>query len=77
MKNKMQDVRNHIVAMLEALGDDLVDQEVIARAKVTAELAHAYTATVKVELDAIRLAGLDTLPSVIDSPREISGSGRP
>lgn len=62
MKNKMQHVRDHLVAMMESLNDKDVDQEMVDRAKALAELAQAYTNTVKVELDARRMAGIEELP---------------
>lgn len=59
MKNKVSDVRNHLVAMLEALGDESADPEKMAatieRAKATSMVAGTYISAVKVELDAIRL----------------------
>jgi hypothetical protein len=67
VKNKMQDVRNHIVAMMESLADPDVSDSVIQRAKATSELAHAFTNTVRVEIEARRLAGLEeTVPPVLD-----------
>jgi len=71
VKNKMQDVRDHLVAMMEALADQDVDAEVIARAKVVSELAQTYTNTVKVEIDALRAAGRTDVPSALQvSPPE-------
>ncbi|MGE8247326.1 MAG: hypothetical protein ACN6RA_15025 [Stenotrophomonas maltophilia] len=59
MKNKVSDVRDHLVAMLEALGDESADSEKMAatieRAKATSMVAGTYISAVKVELDAIRL----------------------
>jgi hypothetical protein len=55
MKNKMSDVRDHLVAMLEALGDKDAKPEVVERAKATSLVAGTYIAAVKVELDALRL----------------------
>ena len=55
MKNKMGDVRDHLVAMLEQLGDPDVKPEVIERAKATSLVAGQYIAAVKTELDAIKL----------------------
>ncbi len=59
MKNKVSDVRDHLVAMLERLGDDNLSPEemnqVIERAKTTTMVATTYIGAVKVELDAIRL----------------------
>lgn len=59
MKNKVSDVRDHLVAMLERLGDDSLSAEdmglVIDRAKTSTMVATTYIGAVKVELDAIRL----------------------
>lgn len=73
MKNKVSDVRNHLVAMLEALGDESADSEsmerTIKRAQAASGVAAQYTAAVRVELDAIRLMD-DTglLPTSVDTP---------
>lgn len=77
MKNRIQDVRNHLVAMMEALGDNEANAETVARAKAVSDLAHAYTNTVKVELDARRLAGLESdLPDVIaPAPLRLAKAG--
>lgn len=68
MKNKMGDVRNHLCAMLESLGDENADPEVMARtierAKATALVADKYIAAVKVEIDA--RARLEHLPAVLE-----------
>lgn len=71
MKNKMGDVRNHLVAMLETLGEADADAAVIERAKATALVAGTYINAVRTELDAIRLFD-DTgrMASVIDAPEE-------
>lgn len=55
MKNKISDVRDHLVAMLESLGNHDADVTTIERAKATALVAGQYIAAVKVEIDAIRL----------------------
>ena len=55
MKNRMGDVRDHLVAMLEQLGDPEVKAEVIERAKATALVAGQYISAVRTEIDAIRL----------------------
>lgn len=66
MKNKMSDVRDHLVAMLEKLGDDEVSAEVIERAKTSALVADKYIAAVKCEMDALRLADeIGRLPSSV------------
>lgn len=59
MKNKMSDVRDHLVAMLEALGEDGDAEQVsrtVERAKTTALVAGTYINAVRTEIDAIRLA---------------------
>lgn len=88
MKNKMQDVRDHLVAMLEALGDTgkdtYVDPQLIERAKATALVAGTFIAAVKTELDAIELFDkTGRIASVIEAPplqpagRTLTHGGRP
>lgn len=88
MKNKMQDVRDHLVAMLEALGDTDTDKDataqVIERAKATALVAGTYIAAVKTELDAIqvfdrtgRLASAIEAPPLQPAVRSLPHGGRP
>lgn len=69
MKNRMGDVRDHLVAMLEQLGENEADEKTIERAKATALVADKYIAAVKVEIDARRLladTGM-TLPPVLEA----------
>ena len=69
MKNKMADVRNHLVAMLEALGDPDASATVIERAKATSLVANSYISAVKTEIDAIRLADdIGRLPASVEAP---------
>ena len=80
MKNKVSDVRNHLVAMLEALGEDNVPAEEmtqrIARAKATSEVAGQYVATVRVELDAIKVMDeTNLLPGSVDQPQQVTVQG--
>lgn len=75
MKNKMVDVRNHLVAMLEALGDADAKPEVIERAKATSLVAGTYINAVKVEIDALRLADdIGQLPASIEPAQRIEPS---
>jgi len=69
----MTDVRNHLVAMLEELGDTAADEKTVARAKATAEVSREYTATVKVEIDARRLAGVEQIPDVLEGAPLLPG----
>ena len=76
MKNRVSDVRNHLVAMLELLGDDTrsTDEmaQAIERAKATASIAGTYIAAVRVEIDAIRvLDETGRLPAAVAELRAI------
>ncbi len=74
MKNKMSDVRDHLVSMLEQLGDPEVKPEVIERAKATALVAGTYISAVKTEIDALRLADeIGSLPAAVE-PGESTGT---
>lgn len=53
MKNKIDDLRNHLFATLEALGDTDKPME-INRAKAIAEVAQAIINSAKVEIDFLR-----------------------
>lgn len=77
MKNKVEDVRNLVVAMMELLDEDGVDTEEMARrierAKAASQLAGQFTSLVKVEIDAARcmhetglLPGSVNEPSLVD-----------
>lgn len=69
MKNKMVDVRNHLCAMLEELGDKDAAATTIERAKATANVAGMYISAVKTELDAIRLYDeTGRIASVVEAP---------
>ncbi len=80
MKNRVSDVRNHLVAMLEALGDEGAAPEdmerTIKRAQAVSNVAAQYTAAVRVELDAIRLMDdTNLLPDSIDAPQQVEQVG--
>lgn len=70
MKNKMSDVRDHLVAMLEALSEDGEPEKVartVERAKATALVADRYIAAVKVEIDAREKLQRQDLPPALTS----------
>lgn len=75
-KNKIDDLRDHLFATLEALRDN--DME-IERAKAIADVARVLVDSAKVEVSYIE-ACADALPSgfmpAVEAPRAI-GSGRP
>jgi hypothetical protein len=57
MKNKLQDLRNHLFATLEALQDNDNPMDV-ARAKAVAEVAGVVISTAKLEIDYAEALGL-------------------
>lgn len=65
MRNKMSDVRDHLVMMMERLGDKDCTAEDLAKAKALSDLAQTYTNTVKVEVDARKLLQPAELPPAI------------
>lgn len=74
MKNKLEDVRNHLVAAMEALNQEDATEEqrnvAIERGKALTGLATAYVNSVKVELDAVRLVDeTGLLPSSMTMPQ--------
>jgi len=76
MKNKMSDVRDHLVQMLEDLGDKDADAKTVERARATALVADKFIAAVKVEIDARRLLH-DTdigLPPALEAPTHESAT---
>jgi hypothetical protein len=73
MKNKIEDVRNHLVTVMEALNEEGSDAETMARtiekAKAMSNVATSYINAVKVELDAICLADeVGMLPGSVTAP---------
>lgn len=72
MRNKLSDVKDHLVAMLEQLGDEKVSAEVVERAKATSLVAGTYISALKTELDALRLADeIGVLPSSVEAGAEV------
>lgn len=76
MKNKIEDVRNHLVSAMEALNDENLKPEDIDRAvdrgKAVSNLANSYIHSVKVEIEAIRLADeVGMLPASIAQPEKV------
>jgi hypothetical protein len=68
VKNKLSDVRDHLVAMMESLGDPEVGAEVIERAKTMSMVANSFIGAVKVEIDAIRLADeIGMMPASVEA----------
>lgn len=63
MKNKIEDLRNHLFAQLERLGDDdamknpLARTREIERAKAIAEVSNVIVNSAKAETDFLRVTG--------------------
>lgn len=55
-KNKIEDLRNHLFATLEALQDEDSPME-IERAKAIASVAQVIVSSAKIEVDFIRATG--------------------
>lgn len=73
MKNKIEDVRNHLVQAMEALnGEDLTPEQIsqaVEKGKTIGSLATAYINAVKVEIDAVRLVDeTGMLPTSMSAP---------
>lgn len=75
MKNRIEDLRNHLFATLEALRDDEKPME-IDRAKAIAEVAQVIVDSAKAENDFIKLTG-STGSGFIDKALPSSATGQP
>ena len=72
MKNKIEDLRNHLFATLEALQDEQKPME-IDRARAIADVAKVIVDSAKVEVDYVKVtgahqAGSSFLPAVPAQP---------
>lgn len=59
MRNKIEDLRNHLFATLESLQDEEKPME-IDRAKAIADVAQVIVNSAKMEVDFIKATGIDT-----------------
>ena len=87
MKNKIDDLRNHLFETLEALKDDEKPMD-IKRAQAVADVARVLVDSVKVEVDFLKVTGAlkstNFLPVEEDTPPAqpvrrqltVAGSGR-
>ena len=75
MKNKIEDLRNHLFATIEALLDDDNPMD-IARARAVSDVAEKITNTAKVEVDFIRATGSRSGTRFIEDTRDkLAGIG--
>jgi hypothetical protein len=76
MRNKIEDLRNHLFAALEGLADEEKPMD-LDRAKTIAEVAQVVINSAKVEVDYIKTTGqthaTDFLPG--EARRALPGSG--
>lgn len=73
MKNKLEDLRNHLFATLEALQDPDKPME-LDRAKAVAEVAGVLVASAKVEVDFLRVTERTDASNFFPEPiRTING----
>jgi len=84
MKNKIEDLRNHLFEQLERLADDegmknpLKLEKELKRAKAISEVANVIVSTAKAETDYIRATGgrsasTDFMPQSEVRPKQIDG----
>lgn len=71
-KNKIEDLRNHLFATLEALQDEDKPME-IERAKTIADVAQVIVNTAKIEVDFIRATGRSQGTGFIPEERLLNG----
>lgn len=86
MKNKIEDLRNHLFATLEALRDEDKPMD-IERAKAVADVAKVIVDSAKVEVDMVRATGRPTASAFLPQaepaapqpgqPRLVRGSAQP
>jgi len=79
MKNKIEDLRNHLFSTIEGLLDKDKPLE-IDRARAVAEVAKVVVESAKVEVDAMRVLGITQgtgfLPEEKPGPRGLTAGGR-
>lgn len=73
MKNKIEDLRNHLFATLEALQDEDKPME-MERAKTIADVAQVIVNSAKIEVDFIRATGRSQGTGFIPEERLLNGS---
>jgi len=71
-KNKIEDLRNHLFATLEALQDEDKPMEV-DRAKTIADVAQVIVNSAKIEVDFIRATGRSQGTGFIPEERLLNG----
>lgn len=73
MKNKIEDLRNHLFAALEGLSDKEEPME-IERAKAIADVGQVIVNSAKIEVDFLRVTGGSKGSGFIPSDRQLGNS---
>jgi hypothetical protein len=79
VKNKIEDLRNHLFMTLEALRDEEKPMD-LERAKAVADVAHQVILSAKVEVEYMKVTGATQGTGFIAEPPEkpaIEGNGMP
>lgn len=76
MKNKIEDLRNHLFETLEALKNEDKPME-IERAKAISEVAQTIINSAKVEVDFLKLHGASQGSGFIPTEKQIEGPAGP
>lgn len=76
MKNKIEDLRNHLFATLEDLRDREKPME-IERAQAIADVAQVIVNSAKVENDHIKLTGSTGSGFIDGAPQQVQRAGQP
>lgn len=78
-RNKIDDLRNHLFATLEALQDDDKPMD-LDRAKAVAEVARVVIESAKVEVDFLRVTGgtnsTGFIPETSEQPKALASGGK-
>lgn len=72
MKNKIEDLRNHLFATIESLLDEDKPMD-IYRAQAVADVAQVIVNSAKVEVDFLKATGSKTGSQFIPSDRQLEG----
>ena len=75
MKNKVEDLRNHLFETLEALRDKDAPMD-LDRAKTIADVAQVIVNSAKVENEYMKITG-STGSGFIEAPKELAKPGQP
>ena len=70
MKNKIEDLRNHLFATIEGLLDEETPME-LDRAKAVADVAQVLVNSAKIEVDFIKATGRESSTGFIPDQKKI------